>query len=368
MNESHQDPTLALLLLACQLEPSAVDQALVASERTKVDWPRLFRLAYSGGLAGFLARHLALLEPPEPTRRKILAVALRCEARNRLLLQQALALCERALAQGLRLVPLKGAALLLGRPYPDLALREICDVDLLAHPGDWPALQALFLAEGYRFTSANKRELSYAHHATFEREVSGQAILVELHWTPTFGFYGDRKSDLRFLERTELVRVGPSTIPLLQAEDMFLSLALHLAFHRFRGQLKWLVDLVEYARFAKPSWPVIYSRAEELGASRALFHGLELSREAFGLEAGHLVAGDRRGVALARLCPMQQIASSATQPAWSTRLVVDLLLHDSWAAGAYRLLVKGAELGARVGLLPQRLPFVRPNLFHDGAR
>ena len=71
------------------------------------------------------------------------------------------------------------------------------------------------------------------------------------------------------------------SVDVLDPIDSLLSVGLHLAQHRYRVQLKWLVDVAEVARYYEPAidWDEFWRRTQELGALRAMTYVFVLAKE-----------------------------------------------------------------------------------------
>jgi hypothetical protein len=309
-----------------------------------VDWAELFELAARGGLCGLVSRHIERESLPLPAvwRRRFWMSALCTEARNRVLVTEARRLCALAEAQGLTLIPLKGAALNLGRPYDDLGLRAMVDLDLLTRREEMAALEELLARSGYSRHGDRATYLRWYHHTAFKRQVHGVDVLVELHWTALHVMYSREAIDAEVIARARIRSV--EGLRLLDPAAMLLSVALHVAVHRYRSGLKWLVDVAELARStgAELDWDWLWRTARAAGAGRSLGHVFELAR--LLLDAPLPAARGLLEPVLGHLCPPEAVVRSERQPRLLESLLINLLQYDSPLDGLRYALHKGAEV------------------------
>jgi len=220
-----------------------------AAPPSPLDWGPLLALAAHEGLDGLLLRALASAAPPlAPALREALRQrAIRHEARNLLLLDEAGRLGARLSAQGLPALLLKGAALLQGA-YPDLACRGMVDLDLLLRPADLDAARAVARSLGYRLAQPARARSRLRHcKQNLLRERGGLRLRLELH--PAFDGLGHRGPDAA----TALARarsLGPEAGGLRQpaAVDLALHLALHASVEGAPRRLRDGIDLLALQR------------------------------------------------------------------------------------------------------------------------
>jgi hypothetical protein len=129
---------------------------------------------------------------------------------------------------------------------------------------------------------------------------------------------------------------------------------MHLIAHRYRDQLKWLVDLAEVAHHFTLDWDVIWQRAERLGALRATILSITLAQTLLEAPIPPPPSTPFCLSLLAALNPEHNIITSQPQPSWLERALIDLLAFDSPAQGALFWVRKTSELLERYGHL--RLP------------
>ncbi len=352
------DPTLALLLGLARPGPAPEATARLARTAAGVDWARLVRLARACGLAGLVTRSLEQLgwgAAPAAAREQLVVLRLLTEAANRAALAHCRRLCEAGRGQGLVLVPLKGAALLLLGVYPGLGLRDQADLDLLTTRAQLPAAHGLLLDQGYAPVASPRQSARHEQNVAYVlRREGAPPLWLDLHWTPFQTLFSRPPLDRAAWDRLQAHPCGGGAdLWLLAPEDQLLSLTTHLAHHRYRGSLKWAVDLLALVEHLGPTldWETVRRRALQLGALRSTRHCLRLVQELLGvrlLPPAWLPGG--AGASLLRLAtpPEALVASVALPPLW-WRTLVDLLSQDRLRAGARYLSLKAGEVRERRG-------------------
>jgi len=328
-------PEEQLLLRLARVELTDDDRAAAVELSKRASWQRVAELARRGGIGGLLASHLGQFDAPLEVKRTMSAVALMIEDTNKRMVDVTLEVCTAAAREGLTLIPFKGAALNLGTPYNDLRLREQSDVDLLARPDQLDRLRELLRALGCRPGGKHEHSRRERHELRFAYGSERAPLLIELHWTPFFGAFQQRQANEAALAHAQLSERNGEPISLLDPPDTMISLALHLAVHRYREQLKWLVDVAELGRRLGDSLdaPELWRRADAIHVQRAVAYVFALAREL--LDAPLPPAPRRPGWMrlLRRLSPAERLVRSSRQPGWFVGTAVDLLSHDSLRYG-----------------------------------
>lgn len=352
-------PTQRLLLRLARVELTEEDRRIASELARDADWNELFSLTQRGGIAGMVARHLDRLAPPTEVRLEFLRASLLTEQRNRLLVEEAVRLCAEAEQAGLTLVPLKGSALNLGLPYHDLSMRSMCDLDLLTRREQVADLDRFLTERGYRLQGPPRDALErYGSHLGYLG--AGQSsVRVELHWTALGLLFGRPEADAELLQRTRLHSYGGLALRVLDRQASILGVLLHLAGHRYGGQLKWLVDLNELSRspFDPFDWSDLWGTINSLGATRACAHSVLLARDLLQAPIPLARPASLLSSALWALAPPQLLVTGEL-PRWRERLwpLISFAQNDSpWDALRF-LLYKGTQsLEHRLGVRLPRL-------------
>lgn len=355
-----------MLLQMARRDQSDAGRERLARLAPRVDWPRLREWAQSGGVVGFAARHIEGLEAPAAIKKQLVVASLQNQLRNGVLMDEARGLCALAEERGLLLIPLKGAALNMGLPYDDLSLRSMSDLDLLTSRDQVESLTSLLMERGYEpcgGARGMRTSLRYSYHFMFEREVRGLHVHLELHWTAMRLLYCRPEEDDQVIQRAALRPWGDALVRVLHPEDQLLAVILHFAEHRFRCQLKWLVDVAELCRAheGELDWPRLAARVRAMGAERVCGHALELAAVYLDAPAPGGFSVPLRPL-LARLNPIEALVEARPYPPVAARALSDLLLFDAPVDGLAFLFHRGSELLDRhLGLTVPRL-FARRNL------
>ncbi|MFH1131039.1 MAG: nucleotidyltransferase family protein [Pseudomonadota bacterium] len=360
--DSRKDKTNQVLIRLCRIVLSPSDCAFIRENSSQTDWQQLFWLACCGGVAGLVTQHLVALRFPMKVVQKFSVIGLHVGAQNKELMAETTRLCETAENGGLVLIPIKGAALNMGLPYEDLSLRAMCDLDLVTGREQIAKVEQLLLDHGYREQRKRAQSLLYSHHMNYVKYRGRTKVLIELHWTPFFEAYGDLKTDREIIERSQVHCHNGAKIRMLDPEDMYLSLVLHLAVHRYRSRLKWLVDLAEYCRTKEKQicWEKVWDTARDLGGLRAAAYGTLLARDLLEAPVPNIPSFSFLPI-LRQFCPESMLISSRPQPSYGERFLIDFLLHDSPLSGMRQSLHKAVELLDRYWAIRLPHPIARRN-------
>ncbi len=316
--------------------------------QTGIDWQDVAALALRGGIAGLVERNLRQLGLGGLQRNLALA-SLHTEATNRMLLRETVALCAEAGAKGVAMIPLKGIALIGRGVYANLGFRSMCDVDLLCRPDQFEQVLGILRNRGFVETGYVAVQRDYYHHVSLVKPVGNRQMMFELHWQPTYGFFDFEKVVAGWHGRLGRVRTVDGDLPSLAPTDLLLSVSLHLATHRFRAGLKWLVDIAEICRCwqATIDWERLWSDARKLGAVRALSFAFRMAGRLLDAPVGQLPASGLIEQIGRRLCPDTAMVRSEPQPGTVSSGLINLIFHDDGRDGLRLLMHKAAEVAER---------------------
>jgi hypothetical protein len=190
--------------------------------------------------------------------------------KNGLVLAELVGIFSAAERGGIRLIALKGAAL-IARVYEDPALRPLGDIDLLLRREDVERLVPILAHVGFT-RSESRLPLSFylRHHFSLPFHKPGRPpIQLDLHWDIVDRFRAERPNLDRLWEGRSEVAVGGGRIATFALGDLLLHAALHFAIHvpyvdalaadpaaalalvrspNPHARLLWVVDLVALAR------------------------------------------------------------------------------------------------------------------------
>lgn len=188
----------------------------------------------------------------------------------------------------LDVIVLKGAAL-AETVYPDLAVRPMCDIDLLVRKADIERAYRVLVGIGCCSSSCLSLEAQQRreHHLAPLRKPGGSGL--EVHWTLTPP-YTPFEPDLNGLwERAQPVRVAGVPVLRLSAEDLLLHVSLRTASdvpyaRRSNKSLRNLCDVdrivLHYGDVL--DWQEVVARAGLWRASRSVYLVLLLARDLLG--------------------------------------------------------------------------------------
>ena len=180
--------------------------------------------------------------PPE----KIMAVfenaLLTGAARNLLMGQQIGRVLTAFQEAGIPVLLIKGPA--LGRTvYPDPALRQSSDIDLLIRPEDFLSSEKIMESLGY---SCPARTYHLSRHTFHHQEFlpGKKGMMVEIHWMADFGFgYFPENWLDNFLKRKIHVESKDLIFDTLHPADHLQLLVFHNVIHHTHRRLDWIMDI-----------------------------------------------------------------------------------------------------------------------------
>jgi hypothetical protein len=187
-------------------------------------------------------------------------------------------------SSGIKVIVLKGAYL-AETVYGNVALRPMCDVDLLVPRAELPRAQAVLLDMGGVQRQSEDNELCDTTRLHLPQFVI-RDLVIEIHSTiasPT-GPVGIDAAGL--WDRAHPALIAGVEVLALSPEDLLLHLCLHFCYqHRLAG-LRFFCDIAETIHHyrGEMDWPQVVDRAREWGASR--YVGLTLYLAGSMLDAG----------------------------------------------------------------------------------
>ena len=185
---------------------------------------------------------------------------------------------------GIPVIVLKGA-FLAETVYGDVALRPMCDVDLMVPRADLPRAQAVLLDMGG--VHQRLEDIEQCVTTPFHLPpVVIRGLPVEIHWTvaPPSGTF--RIDAAGLWNRAHPVTIAGVEVLALSPEDLLLHLSLHFCYQHLLATLKSFCDIAEAIhRFRdETDWTQVAERAREWRASRYVSLTLHLVRGMLGAE------------------------------------------------------------------------------------
>jgi hypothetical protein len=273
---------MLLRFLANSRQPSAV------SREPTTDWNEVVETAVRHGLAPLLFKRLqesdARAYVPADARERLRRAYFVSAGRNMRLYRELRPVLRCLRSAGVPVIVLKGA-FLAEAVYGDIALRPMCDADLMVPGAELPRARAALLDMGgvLRHSEDIESCRRERHHLP---PVDIRGFAIELHWTiasPT----GPVRIDAAGLwDRAHPATIAGVEVLALSPEDLLLHQCLHFCYqHRLAG-LKSLCDVAETIHHFRDEmdWAQVVRSAREWGAARYVGLTLHLARSL--LDAG----------------------------------------------------------------------------------
>jgi len=176
--------------------------------------------------------------------------------------------------QGIECILLKGADL-LARLYGMRGTRPLCDVDLLVHASDLPAIHQLLIETG------------------FAQQIDGNPAYRSTHSTLSLDlipdlWYLDEEGLTALWARARTRPLGQLTVKQLGSDDLLLYLTAYAVVHRGHLCPSFFTDLRLLIEKEPLDWPTLVEEASRRHLKTPLYHGLRqliLSSPATGIPA-----------------------------------------------------------------------------------
>ncbi len=214
------------------------------------DWEALIAKSSRHSLTPLFYQRLKAFPPdapiPDRVRRRLRRLYLQNASRNMNLYQGLGKVLEVMGKNHIPVMALKGAHL-AELVYGNIALRPMCDLDLLVKEKDLLKVDEILLGLGYRPVGDDRQVTERNRH--FAYRLPGKELYVEIHWTlirADYPFDIDLEGQW---ERARPAVIGNGAIWVQAPEDLLLHLCLHtFKDHLFENGLRFLCDLSETIR------------------------------------------------------------------------------------------------------------------------
>ncbi len=200
--------------------------------------------------------------------------------RNIILTREAELLLEKLAREGIEVMALKGIAL-LNSVYPHIALRQMCDVDLLVRPEQMERAERVLAENRFRYYVKGELGEEYAKDYVRQPWVAAMdgGVSVEIHRALV-----SEKSPFAInldtlWKRAEVIRIGKIEALALSVEDEMHHLAAHLYGHHFAPNWQWrnlcdLAAIVQMRGDGGIDWDYLLRSSKEYKTTGALFLAL----------------------------------------------------------------------------------------------
>ena len=273
------------------------DGGLKAALTQPLDWPAIERRADRHSMMPPIAyaltqygENLVPLEVRERLQQRLLFTA----KSNLKWLQEWCRILATFEAAGVPVISFKGPALAL-LAYPNLALREFGDLDLLVRPADVFRARNVLAGEGYelRFSSGGDTDAALLRSGNQQTDlVNGRGMLIDLHWGLLHEMFSFQLPVDELFESAQAeYREGLSFLS-LSPEHLLLYLCAHGTKHCWLN-LRELLDVVCHLQTAqKLDWGLCMRLAESVNCELVLKHSLLLAEQVLGLELPAAIKND----------------------------------------------------------------------------
>ena len=274
---------LLVRCLSARVEPAFSDQV---GRYSSNDWHEVVDMAAHHGLVPLLFKRLKESDAracvPADAWKGLRSAYFASADRNARLYRELRTVLRCLRSSGIPVIVLKGAYL-AEAVYGDVALRPICDVDLMVPRAELPRAQAVLLDMGCVQQESEDIE-SYCRREPHLPAIFMRDLVIELHWTiasPTGPFRVDTAG---LWDRAHPATIAGVGFLALSPEDLLLHLCLHFGHEHHLARLRFLYDIAETIhRFrGEMGWAQVVHSAREWGAARYVGLTLHLARSMLG--------------------------------------------------------------------------------------
>ena len=257
------------------------------------DWEAFWDAAAHHGTAPllyhFLSQHHALAHIPVSRRKSVREQYYSSLARNTFFLSELARVIPAFHHRGIEPLFLKGIAFLVSGLYEHPGVRPLTDIDLLVRESDIPSALEILASLGYRYEPFSHFPPGFLPPPQYLHRLSDPGTeslpaYIDLHSRlSAHGRFGPAAYD-DLWTRSETCSFEHLRCRIPAPEDTLLVSAMHLATHRFRYQLIWLLDIYELIRQKTLDWPILISRAREWKCRYPLLFSLHITSDQFPLD------------------------------------------------------------------------------------
>lgn len=185
-------------------------------------------------------------------------------------------------SENIPLILLKGIVL-ANTVYPNIALREMNDIDALAHPEHLERIADILTSLGYRPATPFSLDLVLQTQHHLPRFIKKNQAGFEIHWTLGIGGNLQAVDTAELWDRAQPVRIAGCPALMFSGEDMLLHLCIHVSYqHRFAFGLRPFCDIAALIDSVPPDWQAFAARTAAGGWQRGVYLSLRLAGELAG--------------------------------------------------------------------------------------
>ena len=253
------------------------------------DWNEVANMAVRHGLAPLLFKRLkqsgAQAGIPADAWERLRLAYFNSAGRNKRRFRELRTVLGCLRTAGIPVIVLKGAYL-AEAVYGDIAVRPMCDVDLMVPRAEVPRTQAILLDKGRVDKHAKDVEWWYRNECHLPAVII-RTLAVEVHWTIIPADAPLSIDTAGIWDRACTASVAGVDVLALSLEDLLLHLSLHSACREgFGGGLRPYTDIAETIRRhgGAVDWPRVAGLACEWEAARYVGLALHLAKSMLGAE------------------------------------------------------------------------------------
>ena len=225
-------------------------------------WGQVFDCLRPHGIIPLLAWHISSwpeeCQPPEVILSGLKDALFYGAVRNLRMGPQIRQVLDAFKEAGIQVLLVKGPAL-ARTVYPDPALRQSSDIDLMIRPEDFLRCERVMETLGYSCPARTYHISPHAfHHQAFLPGNTG--VMVEVHWMADFGYgYFPKNWLINSMERKIHVESKDLAFDTLHPLDHFQFLVLHNVIQHNHRRLDWIMDIARMVQeFSTPGdWKAI---------------------------------------------------------------------------------------------------------------
>lgn len=243
------EQALLHLILRKRWDAAALDEARALATQNDIAWDSFLQAARAGSVSPLVyeavrGQDLLPASVEESLRLDYFGVA----RINVLRFHRLEEVLRRLTDKGIDVILLKGAAL-AEAVYGNLALRPMCDFDLLIHKEDVDAALGVLAELGYERGVDFRPDYRYTYRNQIAvYKADGEGTMIEVHWHPIKFVSYQRAVPVDWFWQTALpIRIGDSSAKMLGAEAQVLHLCYHIVQHGGckKVSLRQLYDVAE---------------------------------------------------------------------------------------------------------------------------
>lgn len=283
---SPQVNSSAELLLLCLKTVWSPANTAQLTELTAEQWHELISWALQQKVAALfyhrLRQHGLTEMMPDALHKQLKSYYQRLVVHNLMLYKQLHTLLKRLHQDEIPVILLKGAHL-GGAVYPEIALRQMGDVDLLVPAAALAPAIAAVMALGYQpMQPIDTVDPYLAHKHHLPPFIKAGSCTIEIHWTITQPNLSYTITMDELWARAQPTLIAGIEVNTLAPEDLLLHICLHATYqHGLEQDVRFLCDIDTICRRFAPTfaWPQFSQRAEQWGWARGAYLALHLAHD-----------------------------------------------------------------------------------------